>query len=401
MTRSALLLLLVAPLLFGVCRAAESIKEAFREGDVLVDYRLRYESVEQEGFLESAEALTSRLRIGFQTAPYLKNTSLQLEAVWIEDVIDDYNSTTNGQTRFPVVADPADFVAVNRFALVSKALEQTTLTFGRQRIILDDSRFVGNVGWRQNEQTFDALRAQVGRPGFSVDLAYSDQVNRVFGPDSPVGEWHGDILLANASYALRFGDLTFFDYLVDLTDAAAVSSNTIGVRLSGAKAIADLSATYAFSYARQADAGRNPADYTEEYYLLEGGIRFPKFAIALGYELLGGDGANSFSTPLATLHVFQGWADKFLSTPASGMEDRYVRLNYPIGQLGPFTSLNALVSFHDFSADRGAAHFGGELDAQIVGRMDRVTLMLKYSDYRADQLLTDTDKLWLSVEYAF
>jgi hypothetical protein len=44
---------------------------------------------------------------------------------------------------------------------------------------------------------------------------------------------------------------------------------------------------------------------------------------------------------------------------------------------------------------------GEELDAQLVARTERMALTLKYADYRADALFTDTDKLWLSVDYAF
>ena len=180
---------------------AETLAGAFREGDVIVDLRARYESVEQDGFTSEADALTNRLRAGFQTAP-LKGTAFLAEGVVVDDLVDDYNSTTNGQTEYPVVADPDDIAAINRFAVINKSLERTTVTFGRQRIVHDDQRFVGNVGWRQNEQTFDALRAQWGSTKIKTDLTYASQVNRVFGPDSPQGKWEGDVVLANFAYTL-------------------------------------------------------------------------------------------------------------------------------------------------------------------------------------------------------
>jgi hypothetical protein len=384
----------------GAAFAADTLEQAIRESDFIFDLRARYEGVEQAGIVEDAEALTSRLRAGFQTAP-LKKTSLLVEGVWIEDLVDDYNSTTNGQGQFPVVADPSDFAAINRFAIVNKSLENATLTFGRQRIALDDHRFVGNVGWRQNEQTFDAVRAQLGTGKLKGDLTYADQVNRVFGPDSPVGRWHGDVVLANVSQTLPVGTLTFFDYFVDLDDAITQSSNTIGARLSGSKKLGTIGGTYILSYARQDDAGRNPAAFTEDYYLLEGGLSFTKIGVGIGYEVLGSDGATAFQTPLATLHAFQGWADKFLTTPAAGIEDSYLRVSYPMGKHGAFSSISAVAFFHDYSAEQGSAHFGEELNVQLIARTEKMILTLKYADYRADQLLTDTDKLWLSVDYAF
>lgn len=380
--------------------AAESFGAALREGDVLFDLRARYESVEQDGFAAEAEALTSRLRAGFQTAP-LKGTAFLVEGVLVDDLEDAYDSTTNGHAEYPVVADPADFAAINRFALTNKSLERTTLTFGRQRIGHDDQRFVGNVGWRQQEQTFDGLRAQWAGTRSKTDLAYAAQVNRVFGPDSPQGRWEGDVVLLSFAYTLPVGTLTVFDYYLDVDEAASASTNTAGVKLAGSQALGKLTVTYALAAARQAEAGANAVDLDADYKLIEGGLAFAKLGVALGVEVQGGDGVAAFSTPLATLHSFQGWADKFLATPAAGLEDAYLRLNVPLGKRGPFSSVTAAAVFHDYGADFGGAHFGEELDVQLVARTERMALTAKYADYRADALLTDTKKLWLSVEYSF
>ena len=379
---------------------AETFKEALSEGDTIVDLRARFESVEQGGFTTDAEALTTRLRAGFQTAP-LKGTAFLAEAVVVEDIVDDYNSTTNGQTEYPVVADPSDIAAINRLALINKSLERTTLTFGRQRIIHEDQRFVGNVGWRQNEQTFDALRAQWGSTKIKTDLTYASQVNRVFGPDSPQGKWEGDVVLASFAYTLPIGTLALFDYYLDIDGVAASSTNTVGVKLAGSKPLGKLTATYALAYGKQGEAGLNAADVDADYELLEGGLNFAKLGLGLGVELLGGDGTTAFQTPLATLHAFQGWADKFLTTPTSGIEDAYLRVSYPFGRRGRFTNIAATAVFHEYTADVGNLHYGEELNLQLVARTERMTFTAKYADYRADGLLTDTDKAWVSFDYAF
>lgn len=394
-------LLLVAGGLAQPAAAAESIADAFREGKVLIDWRVRFESVEQEDFTETAEALTSRLRAGFKTAE-LKKTSLLAEAVWIEDAIDDYNSTTNGHAAYPVVADPSGFAAINRFAITNRSLENAAVTVGRQRIIHDDARFVGNVVWRQHEQTYDGVRAELGGgKAVTADLTYAYQVNRVFGPDSPAGKWEGDLLLANVARVFDWGRLSGFAYALDFDDAPAQSSNTVGVKLAGTKPLGEITGTYALAYARQTDAGRNPADFTAGYRLVEGGVRAGKYAIALGREVLGSSSGVGFSMPLATLHAFQGWADKFLATPAAGIEDDYVRVTYSLGQKGPLRSLTAVAAYRDFDADAGGADYGDEIDFSVTAQIARMTLLLKYATYSARGLFTDTDKLWLSIDYAF
>jgi hypothetical protein len=380
--------------------AADTFGAALREGDLIIDVRSRYEGVDQGGFGVEADALTNRLRAGFETAPW-KNTAFLVEGVVIDDLVDDYDSTVNGNTQYPVVPDPADVAAINRAAIVNKSLDRTTFTFGRQRLAHDDQRFLGNVGWRQFEQTFDGLRAEWGASKVKVDLSYATQVNRIFGPDSPQGKWEGDFVLANVAQALPIGTLTIFDYYLDVDGSANNSSNTLGVKLIGRRPIGNLTGTYAVAFARQNEAGANTADLDAEYSLLEAGLSFAKLGVALGQEVLGGDGITAFSTPLATLHAFQGWADKFLGTPATGIEDRYVKVTYPFPKRGRFTSIAALAFFHDFTADAGGAGLGQEVDLQLVARTERMAFTLKYADYRAAALYTDTEKLWLSVDYAF
>lgn len=394
-------LILAASWLAQPAAAAESIADALKGSKVMIDWRVRFESVEQEEFAENAEALTSRLRAGFRTAE-LKKTSLLAEAVWLEDAIDDYNSTTNGKTAYPVVPDPTGFVAINRFAFTNKSLANAALTIGRQRIVHDDARFVGNVVWRQHEQTYDGVRAELGGSSpLTADLTYAYKVNRVLGPDSAAGKWDGDILLASVARAFDWGRVSAFAYGLDLKDAPAQSSNTVGVKVTGSKPLGGVTGTYALSYAHQTDAGRNPADFDADYRLVEGGVRAGKYSVALGREVLGSANGVGFSMPLATLHAFQGWADKFLATPAAGIKDDYLRVTYSLGQKGPLKSLNAVVAYRELRADAGDADYGDETDFSLVAQIARLTFLLKYATYSADGLFTDTDKLWLSMEYSF
>jgi hypothetical protein len=385
----------------GQASAAETLREALAESKPLIDWRVRYEGVDQADIADTADALTSRLRLGVRTGR-LGGTSLLAEGVWIADLIDDYNSTTNGNTDYPVVADPADFARINRFAVTNQSLENVTLTFGRQRIIHGNARFVGNVGWRQHEQTFDAARAELRFGESSLDMAYANQINRVFGPDSPAGKWEGDILLVRAAHAFEWGELSAFGYLLELSDAPAMSSDTYGLALTGSWPLNErLSGRYAAAYARQTARKPNPSDLTENYTLIQAGLGFGNTTIDIGRETLGGDGQSAFSTPLATLHAFQGWADKFLATPPAGIRDTFVSVGYGFGARGPFERLSLVAAFHDFDSDAGSASYGNELDFSLVARLARMTYTLKYARYSADALLTDTTKLWLSMDFAF
>lgn len=380
--------------------ADSGLHAALSQTKPILDLRLRYEGVDQDGFADNADALTYRLRAGLQTGEFL-GTSFLVEFDHIGDIVDDFNSTTNGKTMYPVVPDP-EATELNRLQLTNKSFPDTAITLGRQRVILDDSRFVGNVGWRQNEQTFDGLRVQNDSIGkLKLDFTYLNQVNRIFGDESAMGRWEGDVWLANASYPTPFGSLTGFGYLLDIDDAGGtMSSETYGVRLAGARELGEGKLSYAASYANQKDYGSSPFDYSADYYLIEGDYSFGAVSLGAGYEVLGGDDQRGFQTPLATLHKFQGWADKFLVTPVGGVEDIYAKAGYKVGDVGPLSGVSIAAIYHDFSADEGGSDYGSELDLSASGTWDKVKLTLKFADYQSDGFASDTQKIWLQLDFA-
>jgi hypothetical protein len=163
------------------------------------------------------------------------------------------------------------------------------------------------------------------------------------------------------------------------------------------------------SYASQSDYAKNPVSYSADYYLGELGIEAKGFKLLGGYEVLGSDqtaaGAPgsvfAFQTPFATLHKFQGWADKFLTTPANGVQDAYGSLSYTKAKVGPFASISGTVAYHDYKSDKLSMDYGTEWNFQLLAKVKKYTFILKYADYNADAFATDTKKFWASVEWAF
>ncbi|RME68290.1 MAG: hypothetical protein D6782_01345, partial [Alphaproteobacteria bacterium] len=267
--------------------AGNIFDQAFSQAKPVLAARLRYEGVDQDGIARNADALTLRVRAGLVTGA-VADTQLGFDFEWIESINGDFNSTTNGRTQFPVVADPQD-VELNQLYLQNKSLPATTITLGRQRVTLDDHRFIGNVGWRQNEQTYDAVRlSNTALAGLTIDLLYLNQVNRVFGPDSPASPWHGDSFLANLSYAFAFGKLTAFAYLIEVDQVAVNSSQTYGLRFAGARNVGAAKVRYALSYASQSDDHDNPVDYRADYYYVDAGVDYAGASLGVAYEVLDG-----------------------------------------------------------------------------------------------------------------
>jgi hypothetical protein len=368
--------------------------------DPILAGRLRYEGVDQAGFPADAEAVTLRLRAGAEIKS--GGFAFLVEGEGTVALAQDYNDTLphNGAEPFPVVADPEN-LELNRFQ-VSWQRQGSGITLGRQRIVLDNARFVGNVGWRQNEQTFDAVRGQARIGPVALDATYSTAQRTVFGSDSPTARFEGDLVLLNGGLDLATVDARAFAYLIDYEDRAAFSSQTYGVLLTGEWPLAGSAKVAAqASYARQSDYGTNPVSYAASYLNAQLALGIGGARITAGYEELGSDrGIAAFQTPLATLHAFNGWADLFLTTPAAGLRDYYAGIGHTI-TVPSLPSVRAELTYHQFDSDVGGADYGHEWDASIGFALGRVAMLAKYARYRAETFATDTEKFWLQAEIAF
>ncbi|MDF2182604.1 alginate export family protein [Neptuniibacter sp. CAU 1671] len=377
----------IASVILTPVQAAESIAEAFTNGKTNVSFRLRYEDVNDDA-AEDAEALTLKSRITFTTDSY-KGFSALLE---VDDVTELDNVTyTDGVTNrgtTPIV-DPED-TDVNQ-AYLAYTTGATTVKVGRQRILLDNQRFVGGVGFRQNEQTYDALSiTNTSLPDTTLFYSYISSVNGITGTDVE-HETH----LVNAKYTgLPIGALSAYYYSIELEDADD-SLDTYGVRLSGSKPAGDAKILYTAEYATQENVGGTAEP---DYYVVEGGVSVAGVTAKLGYEVLGSDEGVGFNTPLATKHKFQGWADMFLATPGAGIEDLYFSVGTTLA------GIKLLAVYHDYESDEGSLDFGDEwgfLAAKSFGK--NYGLELKYASYDAgkDIAKEDKSKLWLTATAKF
>ncbi|HSA81281.1 MAG TPA: hypothetical protein VLE23_10695, partial [Geminicoccaceae bacterium] len=330
------------------------------------------------------------------------------DAEWITSLgREQFNSTTNGNTRYPVVADPDD-LQVNQLYLVADGLvPHAALKIGRQRIIWDDERFVGNVGFRQNEQTFDALRATTDLiPQIELEYVYFDEVRRIFGDDSDVGSFdmnaHG---IRSRLSGVPFVNLKPFALLLDFeNDAPGLSSATFGALVDTDIALVEpWQLHFHGGLAYQEDYAENPDDFDLWYYVVEPGLSYDFVKASLGFEVLEGDGASAFQTPLATGHKFNGLTDQFLTTPPDGLRDLYLKLDLDIPGDGWRDDLTVPIEYHQFWAEDQGTHYGWEwsigLFKTVPTDVGKVLLGVQYADYDADNFAADTQKLWVTLQF--
>ncbi len=389
-----------------VTPVVDSLDELFKQGRAYLNFRYRYENVDQDSIAKNANASTLRSRLGFESAQYKAFKG----AIEIEDVRqlgnDLYNDTLNGKTSYPIVADP-ESTEVNQAYLSYAGMPDTLAKGGRRILNLDDERFVGEVGWRQNNQTYDGIDVNnTSIPDTNLFYSWNYQINRVFGEDSPNGTYNSQAHFVNVKNKSIAGvDITVFSYLLDLENAVQSSTSTYGLRVNGKTAVgAGLDWLYDTSYAYQADYADNPSDYSVNYYHVATGFGVKTVQVLLGYEVLGSsDGEVAFQTLLATLHKFNGWADLFLSTPNTGLEDLYLKLPGNLEGLGAcFGGVTFELAAHDFRSYEDGQHYGTEWDAMLQKALTADTsVALNYAYYNAIEYASDTTKVWLSLSTKF
>lgn len=387
-------------LLSSTTFAADSTPKPDTSGKLLLDARWRLESVDDDLFIRKAFADTVRLRLGYQTATYHGfSGTVALEGTSFL-VADDFNSTANGKTQFPVIADPNAY-ELDLAYLSYAPNENGKFNLGRQRIMIDNQRFFGNVGWRQNEQTFDAidLNYKFGK-NFVVRYDYINRVQRVFGAENPnedLYRWNLNLNLFHADYSYGPSKFTGYAYLNENETLPQTSQKNFGVRYVFYKTTSNgMGWLGTAEYAKQDSYADGASKIDADYLFFEGGLVYKGNTFKAGYEQLGGDGKYGFQTPYATLHAFNGWADRFLTTPVNGLQDGYLSWNRKFGKFG------ATVVYHDFNSDYANLDYGTEWDASLSWAIAKKwTYLAKVADYQADQYLADTTKLWMSVEYVY
>lgn len=367
-----------------------------------LDLRYRYESVDQVGF--SPEATASLIRARLALAGNLSSSvsgRVELDHVF-KLGSSDYNSTENGESQFPVIADPTGTDLNQAWVKFTAAHSQTWA--GRQRIVLGDKRFIGSKPWRNNEQTYDGLRTQWGpSPRAVLDMSYVNRVNRVFGPSDGANPaaWKGNNVFIRGDYQADSNlTLSGFAYLVDVEPASGFapqktvnnSSTTLGLELIGEWS--DVS--YKLAMATQEDAGESELSYRAPYYALTLSAPVSQVTLGLGFENLGSDRGVGFATPLANGHRYQGWADQFLGTPENGVRDIWASVEARL--LGG----TMMARYHQFQADAAGEDYGSELDLRAswqVSSQWRVTVKGALFDANKASGFRDTTKAWLMLEY--
>ncbi len=356
-----------------------------------IDLRYRVELVDVENQANDATASTVRLRFGLVSPDWSGWTIGAMAHANRAVLRERFNSTANGKMQFPVVADPDD-ESLSQAWVRYRAGERFRTTLGRQRIIEDNHRFIGNVGFRQLEQTFDAVTLDwKPAPGWQVNLNYLDKAHRVFGRDNPnplLARADLDAWMGTLTHSLGNATIALYAHRLDFDDRPA-SHRNLGIRVTGSLAHGF---GYRAEFARQQGLRELSEVAAQNYLHLRLNQDRDNWHWFAGHERLAGDRLYAFQTPLATLHAHNGWTDQFLTTPVAGLIDTHIAAGSTFG------AWTGLVKIHNFRSDAGSRRYGNEYGVMATRPLPAgLSVEAKLAHFDGREGMAGVTKLWLTL----
>lgn len=389
--------------------AADVITDAIKNGKATLQVRPRLEYVDDDAAAtaDPAKAFIVRTVLGYKTAP-ISGITAYVEAEDIRALNDEYHvPVVQPNPDFATVVDP-ESTAINQAWLAGYGFK-----LGKQKLVYNNARFIGDVAFRQDDQTFTAISYEKAKLLSWLDLqaSYSTKVAMINGQS-------GDIRMPVVNLKARTpvgATVTLFWAGIEGKEDAGLSPATAGlvantgsdksreyrvVRVDGkhGKFLYDFSRGRQLAYADASETLVPDADYSD----VQIGYDFGPVLVRLQQETL----EKGFQTPIATLHAFNGWADRFLATPATGLVDTNIKFS------GKAAGLGLALAVHHFEADEGGKVFGKEINASVSKTFTpNWSGMIKVAHFDGSGEVTspanqtayskDLSKAWVQIDYKF
>ncbi len=375
------------------------------------ELRPRYEFAD-DSVKDEANAFTTRFALGVKTGlAGIEGLSAFGQIMAVTNF--GYDEYAPEQAGYALIADPQNSRVTQ--AYLDYKMGDTSLRAGRQMINLDDQRFIGAVGWRQMPQTYMGYTL-TNSSIENLDLM-AMYVTDIYGVTDALTKGTESVFLHADYKAMPELKLSAYGYLLG---DPVFGSDTYGLMASGKVGMFN----YIAEAATQQDASLEynslgKPDVDAMYFRGDISTNYNGFILGAAYESLGdADGkAHGFTTPLATLHKWQGFADVFLgytgrSGNEFGLEDLYGKVGYVSPKFGKLLAI-----YHTFNTQETKSGFsddvGSELDLLYTYKFSNgIDFLAKAAFFSGEtnSILSQLDKpvaqndvtkYWVQLDYKF
>lgn len=367
-------------------------------GQLLTRYEFADDSVNDD-----ANAITTRFALSVRTGLLgIEGLSAFGQMMAVTNFgYDKYAPETPG---YALIADPKNERITQ--AYLDYKIADTMIRAGRQMINLDDQRFIGAVAWRQMPQTFMGYTL-TNSSIENLDLMAS-YVTKRYGIIDPLSRGQENVFLHADYKVIPELTLSGYGYLL------GSDSDTYGLMAKGKVGMFN----YIAEVATQQDSSleyenMGKKDVDAMYFRGDISTKYNGFILGAAYESLGDADGNDhgFTTPLATLHKWQGFADVFLgytaTSSAYGLNDFYAKVGYASPNFGKLLAI-----YHTFSTQETDGKLsddaGNELDllytyqfSNGIGLLAKAAFFSGETNSVIGAAQNDVTKYWVQFDYKF
>ena len=403
---------IVAPLLASALlgTAAEGgfdeadLADSLSRGRLTAELRPRYNRIAEDDKPDRAEGFTLRAIAGWRSAPY-RGWRFALEGIHTGPIGErDYNDDAGqlATSPYPLLPDPRH-TGINQAYAEYAVIDGLKLKLGRQRVRVENQRWVSDNDFRQIPQLFDGLRATYG--GLANTELEAGHYRRVRTTSGDTRELRLTTLRA-AWNPLPDHALAAYGYFHDqaqngaFTGFADSSYRVAGVRAVGAVAANDaIEWSYLLEAALQRPYAGGDSRVRARYGRAGAGVGTSAWTVRYDYESKGSNGGRyGLQMPLTDFYAFNGWTLHFFNTPREGLRDSWLTARVAIGD----ATLHA--EAHRFRSDFGHADQGRELDVGVTYVFTPDTILrAQHARYDAPPAAPpgDVRKTWITVTWTY
>lgn len=403
-------------LFFCLSNAVFALEYSSDNHDLILGARARVAEVQTpDGKDAKAASILFRATLSSQWSDRFRSL---IELDHVELFWEDQFSNGVNFNGTPVIPDVSG-TDLNQALVFFEPTNVWTISLGREAYNLGNQRFVGTNSFWQNEQSFDGGGATFEFASASqLRYQFIRNANRINGDDadrelSPsdsnfealnglrpakfLGDHkHRTHLIFAEFREWDFSRLQAYAFDMNIRSAQKLSNRTFGLRYEYKGRFGKLRAQGHLEAAMQKRHEISQQDWLG-YQSLGFGLGWKAHQLSLLYERLGENKGISVVTPLASLHDKNGWADQFLLTPTSGLQD--ISLQY-IWRDSPVT---VDTRYHFFHADDDQRLLGTEFDLDLELKLNKIhSFLFRAADFRSkDVLYSDERRYFLMYRYQF
>lgn len=301
----------------------------------------------------------SRIKFGYKTSALSFGLSLQDVRVW-GDEAQTKDEPSIGLHEAWADVELSDVLGVK---------------LGRQELVYDDHRLLGNSDWNQQGRSHDALVLHYRNNGWNADMggAFNQKAEALFGTRYSTANYKTLAYLwigKQIDTSLKFSLIGITDGL-QKTDSTTDIANRYTYGGNGEYSTAGF--TIKATLYGQSGIDRSGKDIAAYFAAASLGYTFGNAGVAVGYELVSGTAASereenhTFNTLYPTNHKFYGTLDYFPlpDTRNGGLQDIYATVQYD-----PAQQLKLRLDAHSFSLAADIANGGNVPDKALGTEID-------------------------------